>query len=202
MKPFLNSDEVEQLLNRYLEAETTLEEEKQLRLWFSTNEIPSHWAPYHSLFSFLSEEHSITYPNQSQKPTMEAHLAQHKNERPRRRIYLWTSVAAATVLVALGLNYMHQQQLAAEKEALLAQQNELNIKSFEQIASALMLVSETLNKGMAPVEETAQAAGISQSDNAMSALGSALMALNKVTNILIPSDPEMEEESQSENSGI
>lgn len=202
MKPFLNSAEVEQLLNRYLEAETTLEEEKQLRLWFSTNEIPPHWAPYHSLFSFLSEEHSITYPNQSQKPTMEAHLAQHKNERPRRRIYLWTSVAAATVLVALGLNYMHQQQLAAEKEALLAQQNELNIKSFEQIASALMLVSETLNKGMAPVEETAQAAGISQSDNAMSALGSALMALNKVTNILIPSDPEMEEESQSENSGI
>jgi hypothetical protein len=202
MKPFLNPAEVEQLLNRYLEAETTLEEEKQLRLWFSTNEIPSHWAPYHSLFSFLSEEHSITYPNQSQKPTMEARLAQHKNERPRRRIYLWTSVAAATVLVALGLNYMRQQQLAAEKEALLAQQNELNIKSFEQIASALMLVSETLNKGMAPVEETAQAAGISQSDNAMSALGSALMALNKVTNILIPSDPEMEEESQSENSGI
>ncbi len=47
---------INQLLDRYWKCETTLEEEKILRTFFSQDELPAELKPYKSLFSYeLSE---------------------------------------------------------------------------------------------------------------------------------------------------
>ena len=43
---------IEQLLERYWECETSLEEEQILRTFFRQEEIPAHLLPYKSLFAY------------------------------------------------------------------------------------------------------------------------------------------------------
>lgn len=201
MKPLLNRAEVEAILQRYLDGGTTLEEEKQLRAWFSASDVPNELAHYRPMLEYFSAEHQETYPGEVQKPTMQMQIADHKKGRPKRIIYIWTSIAAVIVFVALGLNYIHLRQVEAEKEALLARQNELNLKAFADMANALMLVSETLNKGLSPVTQAANAADVTGEGKALNAIGNALTAINKVTTMLMPT-PAEEASMPEENSGI
>ena len=52
---------LEKLISRYEEGETTLAEEKELREYFSQEEIPEHLETYALLFKFQSQESSTTY---------------------------------------------------------------------------------------------------------------------------------------------
>ncbi|HBZ66094.1 MAG TPA: hypothetical protein DEO70_04595 [Bacteroidales bacterium] len=202
MKPLLNREEIDNLLQRYLEGETTLQEERQLRDWFSSNEVPPELSQYHAMLGYFADGLQTTCPAEKQQPNMELHIAHHKKGRPRRIIYIWTSVAAAIMFVAFGLNYMRIQKIEDEKKALLAEQNEMSLKAFGDMAEALMLVSETLNKGMAPVSEAAKATDVTSEGSALAAIGDAFSALNKATILLMPS-PDGEDEQQTiENSGI
>ena len=46
---------IEQLLERYWQGETSLEEEQILRSFFSQRNLPEHLAPYADLFAFYAE---------------------------------------------------------------------------------------------------------------------------------------------------
>jgi len=186
MKPLLNRTEVDELVQRYLEGETTLEEEKLLRVWFSASEVPPDLIHVRTMLGFFAAERQNGYPEQVQLPSMESHIAQHKQGRPRRLIYLWTSVAAVVLMAAIGLNYMRYQRIEAEKEALLAKQNEMSLKAFGEMADAIMLVSRTLNKGLSPVSQVTESVDVTNEGNALGAIGQALSALNKVTAMLMP----------------
>ena len=44
---------IEKLISKYLEAETTLEEENILKNYFSKDDIPIHLVEYKKLFNYL-----------------------------------------------------------------------------------------------------------------------------------------------------
>lgn len=50
---------IEQLLKRYWQCETSVEEEGQLREFFSSEEVPTHLLPYKSLFVYQKQQHEI-----------------------------------------------------------------------------------------------------------------------------------------------
>lgn len=52
----LNYQYIEQLLDRYFECETTLEEEKILRTFFCQNDVPEHLLQYRELFVYEQNE--------------------------------------------------------------------------------------------------------------------------------------------------
>lgn len=52
----MNLHEIELLLQRYFEGETSLEEEKQLRDFFSREEVPEKWKGMAAYFGVLREE--------------------------------------------------------------------------------------------------------------------------------------------------
>ncbi len=45
---------IEKLIEKYLEAKTTLEEEKILKDYFSKDEVPSHLEEYKTLFNYFT----------------------------------------------------------------------------------------------------------------------------------------------------
>ena len=56
----MNAQQIEQLLQRYWEAETTVDEERQLRQFFNGNDVPQHLMRYKDLFAyeaFMQDEH-------------------------------------------------------------------------------------------------------------------------------------------------
>ena len=48
----MNAQQIEQLLQRYWDAETTVDEERQLRQFFNANDVPQHLMRYKDLFVY------------------------------------------------------------------------------------------------------------------------------------------------------
>lgn len=80
---------IEKLLEKYFEGETTISEEKELKVYFTRETVPSHLERYKSLFQYFSEESTIT-------ATKDLKLNAGKS-RPR---YAWVGVAASVALIA------------------------------------------------------------------------------------------------------
>ena len=47
---------VEQLLEKYFQGETTIAEEKQLKAYFSSNDVAPHLAKYQALFGYFETQ--------------------------------------------------------------------------------------------------------------------------------------------------
>src|SRR6201985_3928368 len=52
----MTQSEVKALLDKYWQAETTLEEEQQLAAWFRQPEIDAAFEPYQAMFAWREEE--------------------------------------------------------------------------------------------------------------------------------------------------
>lgn len=115
---------IEKLIEKYLEAETSLEEEIFLKKYFSENEVPPHLEAYRKLFSYFSNN-SLDV---SSKP-----IALPKN----RSLISWLAVAAIAVLF-VSVFSIYQNNISGQKQAELA---------YMETQKALELISLSLNKG-------------------------------------------------------
>ena len=115
---------IEKLLEKYLDAETTLQEEKMLQEYFTSNKVAPHLQEYSMMFGYFKQSKDETFTQ----------TIQLKPEKTKKN-WKWLSVAASVVLlfsVFIGNEeyQKHQQR-----------------KQFAQIKEALQLVSVNLNKG-------------------------------------------------------
>ena len=115
---------IEKLIEKYLEAKTSLEEEKYLKDYFSGENVASHLLEYKELFNFFSDS-SLEISNR-------------KIELPQKSINLkWLSVAAM-IIFFVGLFSVYQNNITEKEEARLA---------YVETQKALNLISQSLNKG-------------------------------------------------------
>ncbi len=80
---------IEKLLEKYFEGETTISEEKELKVYFTRETVPSHLERYRDLFQYFSEESTVT-------ATKELTL----NTDRKRFVYTWIGIAASVALIA------------------------------------------------------------------------------------------------------
>ncbi len=114
---------IEKLLEKYFEAETTVQEEQQLKAYFSGKEIAPHLAQYTPLFGYFEQSKKEFSPEIVFK-------------KPSKTGYVrWMSVAAVLVIgFSVYFNYQKQQ----EKQAEVA---------YQQAKDALEMLSENFNNG-------------------------------------------------------
>ncbi|OSY89489.1 hypothetical protein WH52_02320 [Tenacibaculum holothuriorum] len=129
---------IEKLLEKYLNAETSLQEEQILQDYFTSNNVASHLQDYSVMFSYFKQSKDETF-------TKTIQLKPEKN----RKSWKWASVAASVVLlfsVFIGKQkydeHVQRQQFAQIKEALQMVSSNLNRGN-----EALYSVSNNLNKG-------------------------------------------------------
>lgn len=83
---------IEELLNKYFEGETTCEEERQLRQYFAEGMVPEHLEVYRPMFAFFNkkkQEHNATTPEPSMRIT----------SFRRRLIYSLSGLAAGLLII-------------------------------------------------------------------------------------------------------
>lgn len=80
--------DLDNILDRYFEGETTLDEERTLREYFRQQDIPEEYKVYAPMFRFFTEE--------KESGTEEVATKKKKRKLP---IYIWSSVAACILLV-------------------------------------------------------------------------------------------------------
>ncbi|MFD1293932.1 hypothetical protein ACFQ5N_08805 [Lutibacter holmesii] len=115
-------DNIEKLLQKYLDAETSIAEENELKRYFLSNNVAPHLEQYQALFGYFSISKQEVHTKPLQLKT------QKKN-------WKWLSVAASVVLlVGLYTGYQKNEQRKAEI-------------IYNETQVAFNMLSTNLNKG-------------------------------------------------------
>ena len=113
---------IEKLLKKYLNAETTIAEENKLKNYFSSNNVAPHLQEYEALFGYFSTSKKERFTKTIQLKT-------------QKRNWNWLSVAASLVLlVSVYTGYQNNQQKKADK-------------IYAETQLAFSMLSANLNKG-------------------------------------------------------
>jgi hypothetical protein len=127
---------VEQLLDKYFEGTTTIGEEKQIKAYFSSNDVAPHLAKYQALFGYF----------ETQKETQ---FEQKLLVLPRKQnIVKWMCIAASFV-VLFGLATFYFSTSEPKQDDLGTYNNPEEAFAATQIA--LLMVAEQVNVGMQSV---------------------------------------------------
>lgn len=115
---------VEIVLEKYLNGETSLAEEQQLAMFFSSKEVPEYLSMYKPLFLFFEAEREDVYSKTI-------------SIKPRVNYKRWMSVAAIILVTFFGL-YSYSLKMKSDQDARLA---------YSKTKEALNLLSSKFNMG-------------------------------------------------------
>ncbi|WP_339752150.1 hypothetical protein [uncultured Winogradskyella sp.] len=136
---------IEELIEKYNNAETTLKEEAQLKAYFANDNVEPHLEHYKPLFHYFSL-------SQKEQYTKDVPLTTKKT-----KLYQWISVAAVAVLM-LGLvvpSFVGPSEQEKQEALLVYNQTmealslvSIGINEGKQQLNSLVLVSDNLNQGI------------------------------------------------------
>jgi hypothetical protein len=96
---------ISQLMEKYFDGQTSLEEERQLKEYFRGNRIVPEEELYKPVFNFFSEEKEISDRILQQEHFQDLRKSSHRKLRKKTlHILLWTSAVAACALLFFTLN--------------------------------------------------------------------------------------------------
>ena len=153
----MNLQEIEKLIRKYEDGETSLAEEQSLRDFFSGENIPVHLKSYRDMFLFFDEESGRAVLGDDFDKKIIKEIEKGKvipmTHSRRKMIYSLTGIAASIIIMIglffqFGQNY-NNQQLVTDTY------NDPQI-AYEQARKALMLVSSNLNEGMGELSNVSE----------------------------------------------
>ena len=96
--------DIETLLNKYFEGETTCEEERRLRRFFAEGLVPEHLEVYRPMFAFFEAEQEEC--NAGDMP--ELAIFEKKTKTVRKYLTYSLGAAAAALLLLLGISGIYR----------------------------------------------------------------------------------------------
>jgi hypothetical protein len=122
--------QIENLIEKYFNAETSLQEEALLKNYFSSDKVAAHLKTYQGLFGYFSSNQAETYSKNIRLKTGKS-----------RRIWFSGIAAGLAILLAGSFYFKHyQEQKKAEK-------------TLADTKMALELIAKQLNKGNKAINE-------------------------------------------------
>lgn len=101
--------DIETLLNKYFEGETTCEEERRLRRFFAEGLVPEHLEVYRPMFAFFeAEQEELTEVSGQCNAGEMPELAIFEKKTKTVRKYLTYSLGAAALLLLLGISGIYR----------------------------------------------------------------------------------------------
>jgi hypothetical protein len=141
----MNINEIERLIGKYYEGNTTLDEERTLREFFRAGNVPPHISEHRALFGFFSNARTEKIPSSGLGKNLDAVLEDAAiipiHRSPGTRFYLAAVAAAAVLLLCIGLTFLYTSDRSfgySDKDRL----------AYAQAKEALFMVSSGLNTGL------------------------------------------------------
>jgi hypothetical protein len=134
------------LLDRYNRAETSLEEERMLRDYFSgQSEIPVELEPYRAAFRYYNSVRQMTVQKPELEQKLEALIDREQRHKPaifmNRKVIRWAAAAAMVILISttvLIVNKNRKPDLGTFDDPRLA---------YLEAQRTLLYISQTMNRG-------------------------------------------------------
>ncbi|QRM89933.1 hypothetical protein FG167_12055 [Lacinutrix sp. WUR7] len=129
---------IEQLLEKYNNGETSLKEEQQLKDYFEQETVAPHLEMYKPMFAYFSI-------SQEEKFTKDVPLKSNKNN-----LYAWISVAAVAVLM---LGFYFKSPLTSAEDLGTYEDPEM---AYLEVKKSLEMISTQFNKGASSINYLAE----------------------------------------------
>jgi len=144
----MNTREIEKLLEKFEEGETTLQEERQLKEFFDGPEIPENLQSYRAMFNYFGNAKKEKISD----PEFDANTDRRLTDKPaiqinsRRSRFLFISSLAAGVLLIIGLLFTFRQDVFKKRN--MKDPASDTAYAYTEVRHALLLVSANLNIGL------------------------------------------------------
>lgn len=103
---------IDELLDKYFEGETSCKEERELRRYFTEEEVPEHLQMYRPLFACLDMEAKSLQREPGRQDAAPKYLF-------RRRWYYTLGGIAAGLLILVGIANLYRHTLAAPSDYVI-----------------------------------------------------------------------------------
>lgn len=151
----MDFNRIEELLAKYWECDTTLQEEEELKKFFNGPDVPEHLLAYKSLFVYYHEEKKNGQLDDLFDEEVLKRIEEVKNgseEKKGKVVSLFYNIAkvAAVVLVVVTAGYFVKQEYVDKKQEVdpyLTDTFEDPQKAFEETKKALQMISANFKKG-------------------------------------------------------
>jgi predicted anti-sigma-YlaC factor YlaD len=141
---------IEEILNRYLEGETTLEEEAMLKEFFSRPELHPKYRELQEMFRYFSYTNKDSLPPFDATRELNAIIeSEWKNETRNRfrRVYAWAGSAVAVLVLTFGLFQYLDKPEPPVKDTFADSR-----LAYIETKRALMKVSRAMNRNTASLK--------------------------------------------------
>lgn len=136
-----------ELLQKFFEAETSLEEENMLREYFSKGEVDPELLPYREFFADTEEEGVIDGEAHIEERVMDYILENESKNRGRyRQMWLTVSGIAASLVIAVSAMLYYQSQQGYQDTFTNPDE------AYAYAEQTLAFVSQKYNQGLASLE--------------------------------------------------
>ena len=144
----MDYNNIRKLLDKYWEGESSIEEESQLRSFFSGDDIPEDLKPYQPLFQFFQlEQDKNLNVDFDQRLIQELKSSEKPTAKVRSLPYYLMRVAAVGILL-ISIYIGGQIVSSGDSFETVAETEEMTPEEvYAQTKEALLLVSAKLNKG-------------------------------------------------------
>jgi hypothetical protein len=130
-------NKLESLLKKYDEGKTSLVEEKQLRDYFTSKDVPEHLQDYKIIFAYSANEKKRTYPGNFQL-------------KSKKKQFLFIGIAAS-ILMAIGIFSWENNSVEEISEHNLGTIEDPQ-EAYDKTKEALQMVAEVFNAGREDLE--------------------------------------------------
>jgi hypothetical protein len=143
----MEENKIREVLERYWEGETSLEEEKELRSYFASSQVADEYASYIPLFVFFDEE---------RHKEMSTHIKLPIDVKKGKVINIkWLINIAASIVIFIAMFFINKN-LNRENVHQYAYHDTYQTpeEAYLEVKQALLFVSVKMNKGVSTISQS------------------------------------------------
>ncbi|MDN5200453.1 hypothetical protein QQ008_03750 [Fulvivirgaceae bacterium BMA10] len=149
---------IEILLDKYWKGESSIDQEKELRAFFSTEEVPDHLASFAPLFQYFDKQGSKDFLDKDFEEGVLNTLTDSEGKMDSgERFNLFRNVAkiaAAFIVIVVTVYFFNRDRFETSSNDLVLKGSIENPEmAYDEVKKALVLISSKINKGKDQVKE-------------------------------------------------
>jgi len=141
----MDSKKLDELLNKYWNCETSLEEEQQLREYFKGSQVPSQLNETAAVFRYFEEVKKKSLDDQAFEEAVLKKVSPQKNGKVVRLVYNSMRIAAGIAVLLVAIFFVRKELKPDQPQAVVDTYDNPKL-AFEETKKALMMISKSFGQ--------------------------------------------------------
>lgn len=147
----MDSKRLEELLQRYWECQTSLEEEKELRDYFCNEPVPEQWKEASTLFHYFEKQRQLTLNGNFEESVVSRIKA--PKGRMMTLVQISLRIAAGVAVVLAAIFFVRQEIRKDSNELVFEDTYDDPKKALEETKKALLMISKGFGRAEAQAKK-------------------------------------------------